>query len=398
MMFATNEIFENPDRRDAAKAFLEATFDGWDRAIRNPDEAIRAVREAQKMLKLDDESNDHWYDSTAFEMEMLNLVNNHVKETFVGDRLGVLSMRRWSAATEWLLAGKQDVDPLLGMDKTGLWQPPKNLMHGNELAREALHDAKLSAMKFEKTYGRKPSLAVITVGELSRYTHSKRRVQLFSNPSNSWFTKTDVGRANNFSVTEINLDASITTDVLLSEIYRIRGSVDGIQVVWPLPESIDSAQVYNAVPLAKDVDGIHYTSWGGKYAPVTPLGAFELIKEYNVNVSGKHVVVVGRSPIVGQPMAKMLQEAGAMMTVAHTGVEFMDILKQADVVVTCAGSPGCIHASWLKDGAEVVNIGTTFCDERDTLVSDVEGDIEAKAFRYSPVKHGRCCLAPRRFN
>ena len=118
-------------------------------------------------------------------------------------------------------------------------------------------DAKLSAMKFEKTYGRKPSLAVITVGELSRYTHSKRRVQLFSNPSNSWFTKTDVGRANNFSVTEINLDASITTDVLLSEIYRIRGSVDGIQVMWPLPESIDSAQVYNAVPLAKDVDGIH---------------------------------------------------------------------------------------------------------------------------------------------
>eukprot|EP00956_Cyclotella_meneghiniana_P028393 scaffold65811_cov43-Cyclotella_meneghiniana.AAC.5 len=110
MMFATNEIFENPDRRDTAKAFLEATFDGWNRAIRNLNEAIRAVKEAQKMLKfkLDDESSDHWYDSKAFEMQMLNLVNNHVKETFVGDRLGVLSIRPWSAATEWLLAGKQD--------------------------------------------------------------------------------------------------------------------------------------------------------------------------------------------------------------------------------------------------------------------------------------------------
>ena len=254
-------------------------------------------------------------------------------------------------------------------------------MHGNELAREALHDAKLSAIRFEKTHGRKPSLAVITVGELSRYTHSERRVQLYSNPSNSWFAKTDVGRANNFSVTEINLDASTTTDALLSEIYKIRDSVDGIQVMWPLPESIDSAQVYNAVPLAKDVDGIHYTSWGGKYAPVTPLGAFELIKEYNVNVSGKHVVVVGRSPIVGQPMAKMLQEAGAMVTVAHSGVKestFKDIVRQADVVVACAGSPGCIQASWLKDGAEVVNIGSTFCKERDSMISDIEGDIESK--------------------
>ena len=124
MLFAANETFESPDRRDAAKAFLESTFDGWNHAIRYPDEAILAVREAQKMLKLDDESNDHWYDSKAFEMEMLNLVNNHVKETFVGDRLGVLSMRRWSAATEWLLkASEKDVDPFLGMDKTGLWQP-----------------------------------------------------------------------------------------------------------------------------------------------------------------------------------------------------------------------------------------------------------------------------------
>lgn len=124
MLFAANETFESPDRRDAAKAFLESTFDGWNHAIRHPDEAILAVREAQKMLKLDDESNDHWYDSKAFEMEMLNLVNNHVKETFVGDRLGVLSMRRWSGATEWLLkASEKDVDPFLGMDKTGLWQP-----------------------------------------------------------------------------------------------------------------------------------------------------------------------------------------------------------------------------------------------------------------------------------
>ena len=70
-------------------------------------------------------------------------------------------------------------------------------------------------MNFEQTYGRKPSLAVITVGELKRYTHSERRLQLYSNPSSSWFTKTDVGEANNFDVTEIQMDAHTTTDALL---------------------------------------------------------------------------------------------------------------------------------------------------------------------------------------
>jgi len=391
MLFVANEALESTDRRDAAKAFLEGTFDGWQHAIHNPDDAIKAVSEAQKMLKLDDESNDHWHDSLSFKKEMLELVNNHVKETFVGDRLGVLSPRRWSKATKWLLDGKKNVDPLIGLDKTNLWQPPANLLCGNEIAREVLNDAKLTAMKFEKAHGRKPSLAVITVGELARYKHSERRLQLYSNPSNSWFTKTDVGKANGFDVTEIHMDAKTTTDALLSEIYKIRDKVDGIQVMWPLPESIDSAKVYNAVPLAKDVDGIHYTSWGSKYPPVTPAGAWKLMKEYNVDVRGKHVVVVGRSPIVGHPMAHMLREAGAAVTVVHTGVDkktVQNLIGQADVVITCAGSPGCVQAAWLKDGAEVVNIGTTFSEKADTLVSDVDGDIEAKASRYSPVPGG----------
>ena len=392
MLFVANEALESTDRREAANAFLAATFDGWQYAIRNPDEAIAAVSEAQKMLKLDDESNDHWYDSLSFKREMLALTNNHVKETFVGDRLGVLSFRRWAKATEWLLQDKKDVDPLFGLDQTSLWTPPANLLAGNELAREALEDAKLSATKFEKTHGRKPSLAVITVGELARYEHSQRRLQLYSNPSNSWFTKAEVGKANGFEVTEINLDkTTTTTDALLSEIYKIRDNVDGIQVMWPLPDSIDSAKVYNAVPLDKDVDGIHYTSWGSKYPPVTPAAAWELMNANNVEVKGKHVVVVGRSPIVGHPMAHMLREAGAMVSIAHTGVDkdtFQRLVGQADVVVTCAGSPGCVQADWLKDGAEVVNVGTTFSEDADALVSDVEGDIEAKAARYSPVPGG----------
>jgi hypothetical protein len=123
MLFVANEALEKTDRREAANAFLAATFDGWQHAIRNPDEAIEAVSEAQKMLKLDDESNDHWCDNLSFKKEMLALTNNQVKETFVGDRLGVLSSHRWSKATEWLLQDKKDVDPLLGLDQTSLWTP-----------------------------------------------------------------------------------------------------------------------------------------------------------------------------------------------------------------------------------------------------------------------------------
>ena len=391
MLFVANEALEVSDRREAARAFLGATFDGWSYAIRNPDEAIRAVSEAQKVLKLDDESNDHWHDSESFKKEMLKLVNNHVKETFVGDRLGVLSTRRWAKACDWLLHGKKGGDSLFGFDQTNLWQPPTNLLHGNELGREALSDAKLSAKKFEQAYGRKPSLAVITVGELSRYKHSKRRTELFSNPSNSWFTKAEVGDANGFDVTEINLAEKTTTDALLSEIYKVRDNVDGIQIMWPLPSHIDSARAFNAVPLEKDVDGIHYTSWGSKYPPVTPAGAIALMKEHGVSIQGKHVLVVGRSPIVGGPMAHMLREEGAMVTVAHSEVDqdiFKDLVGKSDVVVTCAGSPGAIEASWLKDGVEVINVGATFCAESDSLVSDVEGDISSKASRYSPVPGG----------
>ena len=131
MLFVANECLQSNDRREAATAFLEATFQGWQMAIRNPDDAIRAVAEAQKMLKLDDESNDHWHDSFEFQREMLELCNNHVKESFSGDRLGVLHEDRWGKATKWLLEGKKkkngdgedvNVDPLFGLDTTGLWQ------------------------------------------------------------------------------------------------------------------------------------------------------------------------------------------------------------------------------------------------------------------------------------
>ncbi len=320
-------------------------------------------------------------------------------QTFVGDRLGVINSTRWSEATEWLLGkgGVDDaVDPLLGLDRTDLWQPPPNLLHGNEIGRVALQEARESAARFERAHGRRPSLGVIWVGGASaRYGQSERRLRLCSNPSNSWFTKADVGAANGFDVTEIELDAaSTTTGSLLGEIYRLRDAVGEVQVMWPLPGHIDSARAFNAVPLSKDVDGIHFASWGSRFPPVTPAGVMELLKGHDVDVRGKHVLIVDRSPIVGSPMALMLRDAGAAVTVARKpssdaeGETLRDLVSKCDVLVSCAGSPDAIHADWLKEEVVVINVGATFCERADELLSDVEGDIGSRAAKYSPVPGG----------
>lgn len=314
----------------------------------------------------------------------------------------MINPTRWSKATSWLMNDNgiidvnNPIDPLLGLDRTNLWQPPAHLLYGNELARDVLQEAKLSATQFEHSYGRRPSLGVVRVGGAGqRYEDAERRLRLYSNPSNSWFAKADVGKANGFDVTEIELDTALTTTgSLLDEIYRLRDAVDGIQVMWPLPAHIDSARVFNAIPLSKDVDGIHFPSWGTTFAPVTPTGVMELLKVHDVDVRGRHALVLGRSPIAGSPMAHMLREAGAMVTTANKSsrdvdeVSFRDLVGRADIVISCVGTPGVIHASWLKEKVIVINVGTTFCAKSDTLLSDIEGDIESRAEKWSPVPGG----------
>mmetsp|Transcript_11751 Transcript_11751/g.21690 ORF Transcript_11751/g.21690 Transcript_11751/m.21690 type:complete len:206 (+) Transcript_11751:586-1203(+) len=166
--------------------------------------------------------------------------------------------------------------------------------------------------------------------------------------------------------------------------------------MWPFPEHVDSARIFNAIPVPKDVDGIHFVGQrelGNEdvYPPVTPAAAMELIKEYKVDIKGKHAVVVGRSPIVGSPLAYMLRQAGAAVTIVHTDVDketLKELVGQADILVSCAGSPGALQAEWLKDGVGVINVGTTFSESQDCLLPDIEGDVASKASRYSPVPGG----------
>jgi len=392
VIFAADECLQDGGQREIIKAFCEATFEGYADAVRNPEEAARMVAEAKKLLNLDDEGNDHWYPSIDFDVEMLAKCNDFVKMTFHGDRYGVINSERWSDANRWLLKGEK-VTPNFGFDPD-LWQPPTNLLSGNAIAQKTMENAKASATFFEQTYGRKPSLAVLTVGDLKRYEHSNRRFQIYSNSASSWFSKSSTGNANGFDVMEINLDASTTTDDLLSQIYHLRDA-DGIQLMWPLPDHIDTARVYSAIDVAKDVDGIHYVGQveignKGAYPPVTPAAAITLIEEYKIDIEGKRVLVIGRSPIIGSPIAHMVREKGGLVTVAHSQAGKENLKKlvgEAQVVICCAGLPGLVQAEWLN-GAEVLNVGTTFDPSIDSLVSDVQGDIGKYASRYSPVPGG----------
>ena len=116
MIFAADECLHG-DQKDVVRAFCEATFAGYAEAIRDPVEAARMVDEAKKMLKLDDEANDHWYPSSEFNVEMLTKCNDYVKRTFEGDRYGVIKSDRWNDANRWLLKGEKS-EPDFGFDSS----------------------------------------------------------------------------------------------------------------------------------------------------------------------------------------------------------------------------------------------------------------------------------------
>ena len=391
VLFAADECLEG-DKRELVQAFLTTTFDGWSNAIHNPEQVAEMVREAKKILGLNDESNDHWYPSTDFEVEMLQKCDEYVKGTFEGDRYGVIDPDRWSQANDWLLQEKKKTYSF-GLD-ANIWQPSAQLLPGNKLGSKILEEAKVAATSFKNSFSRKPSLAVITVGELDRYQDAKRRLQIYGQQNKSWFSKTSTGEANGFDVKEINLDASTTTEELLSQIYAQR-DVDGIQLMWPLPDHIDSAKVYSAIKVEKDIDGIHFVGQreiGNKnaYPPVTPAAALTLIKENGIDAKGKRVLVVGKGTVVGSPIAQMLRDEGGAVTVAHSEIDetlLKNLVGEAEIIITCTGKPGLIKADWIND-AVVINVGTTFQKELDKLVSDVDGDIAKHASKYSPVPGG----------
>tara|TARA_B110000046_G_scaffold43546_1_gene48573 strand:+ start:51 stop:893 length:843 start_codon:yes stop_codon:yes gene_type:complete len=164
----------------------------------------------------------------------------------------------------------------------------------------------------------------------------------------------------------VELPASTTTEELLKAINDLNSDVNvhGILLQHPTPSHIDERKCFDAIDIEKDVDGVTCLGFGNMsmgidaYGSCTPAGIVRLIEHYELKIEGKHAVVVGRSPILGKPMAMMLLNLNATVTICHSRTENIDsIIKQADLIVGAVGIPEFIKTEWIKEGAIVIDAG-----------------------------------------
>lgn len=210
-----------------------------------------------------------------------------------------------------------------------------------------------------------------------------------------------------FRSTLIRLPEAITEEELLDEVQRLNtdGEIDGYIVQLPLPAHIDSEKVLLAVDPAKDVDGFHPENFGrmalgmDAFIPATPYGIVELLDRYQIETSGKHVVVIGRSNIVGRPMSILLSRKGnpgnSTVTLTHSRTkDIQEHTRRADIVVSALGIPGFLKADMVREGAVVIDVGITRVEDPSRkrgyrLAGDVDFEnVRPKASHITPVPGG----------
>ena len=257
-------------------------------------------------------------------------------------------------------------------------------------ASKALFSSLESRISDLKDHGIIPGLAAVLVGNNpASEIYVKNKTKKFE----SLGLKTDVFR----------LEEKVSEDELLSLINRLNNDADfhGILVQLPLPKHIDSEKVLNAIIPTKDVDGFHPENAGllsiGKprFIPCTPKGIMFILKHFNIDLNGKHVVVIGRSNIVGRPISILasLKELGnATVTLCHSGTKDLKFFsKQADILVAALGSPQFVDSSYIKEGACLVDVGINRIevDGKSKIVGDVNQDsVTGIASSLTPVPKG----------
>ena len=257
-------------------------------------------------------------------------------------------------------------------------------------ASKALYSSLESRISDLKDHGIIPGLAAVLVGNNpASEIYVKNKTKKFE----SLGLKTDVFR----------LEKKVSEDELLSLISRLNNDADfhGILVQLPLPKHIDSEKVLNAIIPTKDVDGFHPENAGllsiGKprFIPCTPKGIMFILKHFNIDLNGKHVVVIGRSNIVGRPISILasLKELGnATVTLCHSGTKDLKYFsKQADILVAALGSPQFVDSSYIKEGACLVDVGINRIevDGKSKIVGDVNQDsVTGIASSLTPVPKG----------
>lgn len=254
------------------------------------------------------------------------------------------------------------------------------ILDGKMLSKEIEASLKLRVDKIIEKTGITPVLATILVG---------------GDPSSAIYVKMKGNACERVGMKSLKvaLPEETTTEQLIAEIEKLNkdNNICGILLQHPVPKQINERDCFDKISIDKDVDGVTCLGFGKMamgekaYGSATPAGIMELLDYYKIPIEGKHAVVVGRSPILGKPVAMMLLNKNATVTICHSRTKNLsDIVKQADIVVGAVGIPEFIKAEWIKDNAVVVDAGYHQGGVGDIELSKLNGRI----FAYTPVPGG----------
>ena len=263
------------------------------------------------------------------------------------------------------------------------------LIDGKAFAERLVGNVGVAVEELSNTHSFKPGLAVVLVGE---------------NPASEVYVKNKVRQTNNSGMVSIEhrLPEETSEEDLLSLVKDLNEDekIDGILVQLPLPDHINENSIINSISPSKDVDGFSIPNVGllstsGKgLIPCTPLGCLLLLKDHLGDLAGKNAIIIGRSNIVGKPMAQLLIKESCTVTIAHSKTKNLEnVCRNADILVAAVGRPHFVKDDWVKDGAVVIDVGINRLppegDKKARLVGDVDFENVSKiASAITPVPGG----------
>jgi methylenetetrahydrofolate dehydrogenase (NADP+)/methenyltetrahydrofolate cyclohydrolase len=282
--------------------------------------------------------------------------------------------------------------------------PTSTILDGNKIAAQIRSEVAQEVEKLAAA-GLRPGLAVILAGH---------------NPASEIYVRNKVKACEQLGIHSEKLTPpdSVTTGELLNmvDVLNRRDDIDGILVQLPLPQQVDAKKVLLAVAPEKDVDGAHPTNVGylstqrPGLTPCTPAGVIEILKRSRIAIEGRHAVVLGRSDLVGKPVAMLLLNNNATVTVCHSKTrDLPDVARQGDILVAAMGKPGFVTRDFVKPGATVIDVGInkitaraefdkffagngirekSFAEKGSTLVGDVDPRVADVAGAITPVPGG----------
>ena len=257
------------------------------------------------------------------------------------------------------------------------------LIYGKEVAEKILGEVTLKTQAFEKKYNRKPTLAVIIVGE---------------DPASQTYVRNKINGCKQVGFNSLHYEFADGTpqEEIIKTVKALSADskVDGILVQLPLPKGYDEKEILSYIPDEKDVDGFNASNIGNlclsrpRTVSCTPLGVMKMLEYIKADLSGKNAVVLGRSNTVGKPMSMLLLNANCTVTVCHSKTaNLAEYTNKADILVVAIGKPKFVTADMVKDGAIVIDVGINRVDGK--LCGDVDFDsVEPKASYITPVPGG----------